>query len=216
MQDPSLPPEIPKQSLAPLWIGLAALVAIIGVVGALASRPADEAQKSELAAKTAPALTPAPGASPAQPAAAPPALPVLEHELPPPPPARSIPAGSALLAAPGPSAASAPRDPDCDDPCRGRETPELLGSLRTKAGQARSCYERALSNDSSLAGKLEVALRVGANGAACSASIVKNTLRDAALESCALARFRGGKYPPPSGGCVDVSVPMNFMPAGSR
>jgi ABC-2 type transport system permease protein len=32
----------------------------------------------------------------------------------------------------------------------------------------------------------------------------------------ALARFRSGKYRKPTGGCVDVSVPMNFMPAGSH
>jgi hypothetical protein len=88
--------------------------------------------------------------------------------------------------------------------------------LRAKAGQARSCYEHALSNDSSLAGKLQVSLRVGADGAACSAAVANDTLGDAAVTSCALARFRGGKYPRPSGGCVDVSVPMNFKPAGSR
>jgi hypothetical protein len=31
-----------------------------------------------------------------------------------------------------------------------------------------------------------------------------------------LSRFRGGTFPQPTGGCVDVAVPMNFMPAGSR
>jgi hypothetical protein len=185
-------------------------------VWALASRSSEEEPEPEPAAQAA-AAAPAAAAVPAEPAAAPPPPPPrLEHELPPPPPARSIPAGAALPAAPGPSGAPAQRDPNCAEPCKGRETPELLASLRTKAGQARSCYERALANDSALAGKLEVALRVGANGAACSASIAKDTLGNAALESCALARLRGGKYPAPTGGCVDVSVPMSFMPAGPR
>jgi hypothetical protein len=107
-------------------------------------------------------------------------------------------------------------DPSCDSPCNGRETAELLSALGAKAGQARSCYEKALSNNGALAGRLEVAVRVSPTGSACSASIGKDGLGDAAVTSCLLSRFRSGKYPQPTGGCVDVSVPMNFMPAGSR
>jgi outer membrane biosynthesis protein TonB len=216
MQNQSLPPEIPKQSLAPVWIGVGALVVIVLVVWALASRSSDAEPKPEPAASAAPAIAPTPApAQPSAPTPAPPPPQRLEH-APPPPPAHAIPAEAAVPAGPVPSSAPGRRNPDCDDPCKGKETEELLSSLRAKAGQARSCYERALANNGALAGKLEVALRVGANGAACSASIAKNTLGDAAVESCALARFRGGKYPKPTGGCVDVSVPMNFMPAGSR
>jgi len=216
MQNPSLPPEIPKQSLAPLWIGVGAAVVILGVVWALSSRSPEKASKPEPAATAAPAVAPA--AAPVEPAAPPPAAPPpprLEHAPPPPPPAHAIPAEAAVPAGPAPSSAPVRRDPNCDDPCRGKETAELLSSLRAKAGQARSCYERALANNGALAGKLEVTLRVGANGAACSASVANDTLADAAVKSCALARFRGGRYPKPTGGCVDVSVPMNFMPAGS-
>jgi outer membrane biosynthesis protein TonB len=217
MQNPSLPPEIPKQSLAPLWIGLGVLVVIVGVVWALASRSSEPKPKSEPAAAAAPAVAPTPtAAEPSAPAPPAPPPPRLEHAPPPPPPAHAIPADAVVPAGPAPSTAAAQRDPNCDEPCRGKETAELLSSLRAKAGQARSCYERALGNNGALAGKLEVALRVGANGAACSASIANDTLGDAAVKSCALARFRGGKYPKPTGGCVDVSVPMNFMPAGSR
>lgn len=216
MQNPSLPPEIPKQSLTPVWIGVGVLVVIAGVVWALSSRSPEKVSKLEPAATAAPVIAPPPApVDPSAPPPSPPPPPRLEH-APPPPPAHVIPAGAAVPAGPASGATPAPRDPNCDDPCRGKETAELLSSLRAKAGQARSCYERALGNDGALAGKLEVAVRVGANGAACSASVANDTLGDAAVKSCALARFRGGRYPKPIGGCVDVSVPMNFMPAGSR
>lgn len=210
MHTPSLPPEIPKHSLAPLWIGLGAVLAVgLGAYALLGA-----SQKTAAPAGVAPAAAPARVEAPAPArasAGAEPAPPPPPEPAPAAPPARALP-GGATAAAP----ASAGRDPNCDAPCRGRETAELLGALRAKAGQARSCYERALSNDSALAGKLEIDVRVGADGAACSAAVAEDTLGDAAVKSCALARFRGARYPRPSGGCVNVSVPMNFMPAGSR
>ncbi|HTV17933.1 MAG TPA: AgmX/PglI C-terminal domain-containing protein [Polyangiaceae bacterium] len=216
MQSPSLPPEIPKRSLAPLWIGVGAVLALGGVLwGVLpsSSKPEPKAAPSVAATSEAPEPAPVPAAHVADPAPPPP--PPLEHALPPPPRVGAIPAQAA--AAPAAAGAQpARRDPSCVDPCKGRETPELLSALRSKAGQARSCYERALSNNSMLSGKLEVALRVGASGAACSASVASDTLGDAAVKSCAVARFLGVTYPKPIGGCVDISVPMNFMPGGSR
>lgn len=214
MQSPSLPPEIPKHSLLPLWIGAGAVLLVGGALWGLLGGPSAPAQE----AQPAPSATPEALAKPAQ-------APLAEAADPPPPPppeapapARSvgsIPGELAALPAAG-EGASARRDPSCADPCRGDETPELVSALRIKAGQARSCYERALSNDSSLAGKLEIAVRVGATGTACSASVASDTLGDAAVKSCALARFLGARYPKPGGGCLDISVPMNFMPGGSR
>src|SRR5688572_14108020 len=129
MQNPSLPPEIPKQSLTPLWIGLGALVVIVGVVWALSSRSPAKEPKPEPVATAAPvAASPAAPAEPSIPPPTPPPPPRLEH-APPPPPAHVIPAGAAVPAGPAPSAAPARRDPNCDDPCRGKETAELLSSL---------------------------------------------------------------------------------------
>jgi hypothetical protein len=213
MQSPSLPPEIPKRSLAPVWITAGTMV-IGGVVLVWWARSPQKEPQLEPSAASAPPVGAAPApAAPRASAAEPPPPPPPEHQPPPPPPVGAIPAEAAVPAAPGAPAAPARRDPNCDDPCRGKETPELLGSMRVKAGQARSCYERALSNNSALAGRIEVAVRVGANGVACSASVANDTLGDVSVKSCALGRFRGAQYPKPSGGCVDVSVPMNFMPA---
>lgn len=207
----SVPPKIPKRSLAPVAIGFGGVL----VIGALAWKL--------LAGSTPEAAEATPAGSAAHVSAGPAVAP---ESPPPPPPEEDIaPARSPATPHAGPtavrtelspSAAAERRDPSCDDPCRGKETPELLGAVRAKASQARSCYEKALSINAALAGKLEVSVRVSPTGEACSVEIGKDSLGDAAVTSCVLQRFRGGKYPKPTGGCVTVSVPMNFMPAGSR
>jgi hypothetical protein len=212
---PSLPPQVPTRSLVPVVLVIAGGLVFVGllVVWKLtqSNEPAPEAKKAAPAAAAQPA--PAPAVAPAP-------------EPPPPPPPEEEPARPAVanIPAAGPAPAKreltprAPvkRDPNCDDPCNGRETPQLLSALGAKAGQARSCYEKALSNNSALAGRLEIGVRVSRTGAVCSASVGKDGLGNASVASCVLSRFRGGTYPQPTGGCVDVAVPLNFMPAGSR
>jgi hypothetical protein len=212
---PSLPPQVPTRSLAPVLIALAGGLVLVGLV-VWKLMPSNE---------PAPEATKAPPPAAARPAAAPAAAPAAEP--PPPPPPEEEPARPAVVNIPAagpaptqrelpPKGAPVKRDPNCDDPCNGRETPQLLSALGAKAGQARSCYEKALSNNSALAGRLEIGVRVSRTGAVCSASVGKDGLGNASVASCVLSRFRGGTYPQPTGGCVDVAVPMNFMPAGSR
>lgn len=208
----SLPPQIPKQSLAPLLIGVAVVVVAGGLGWMLLAKSTPEAEEPSAAAAV-PAVS-APGPAPAP---EPPPPPPPEDDLAPARPKSAAPSGAARAKAElPPSSAAVEHDPNCADPCRGRETPELLSALGAKAGQARSCYEKALSNDAALAGKLEVGVRVSPTGEVCSAKVGKDSLADATVTSCVLQRFRAGKYPKPTGGCVTVSVPMNFMPAGSR
>ena len=57
-----------------------------------------------------------------------------------------------------------------------------------------------------------VAVKIGAQGNACGASLASDTLGDAAVASCVLQKFRSGTFPAPIGGCVDVQVPINFTP----
>jgi hypothetical protein len=218
MPSPSLPPKVPTQSLTLVWVALGVLVvalAIGGVVWKLSSKPAAEqtAEPKPESPKPEVKLAPSPAAAPEPP--------------PPPPPEEPPPAapGHAAAAAPSkpllfdprsqPKAPAAHRDPNCDSPCNGKETTELTSALGAKARQARSCYERALSNNTALAGRIEVGVRVSPTGSACSAVAGKDTLGDSAVSSCVLSRFKSGKYPKPTGGCVDLSVPINFKPAGA-
>ena len=172
---PSLPPQVPTRSLAPAVDRASpACSSSWGcVVWKLmpSNEPAPEAQTAAPAAATRPAPAPAVATSPRAASATSPGG------------ARS--AGGRQHTRRGtrarPTRADAKatpvkRDPNCDDPCNGRETPELLSALGAKAGQARSCYEKALSNNSALAGRLEIGVRVSRTGAVCSASVGKDGL----------------------------------------
>jgi hypothetical protein len=78
----------------------------------------------------------------------------------------------------------------CAGPCEGSEPPGLQGQLAAKAGLARGCYERALRQNPTLQGRLRVSVRVGTNGAVCSANIAQNELGDPGVASCVAQIFR--------------------------
>ena len=96
--------------------------------------------------------------------------------------------------------------------CEGSAGADLKSAMASKAGQARSCYQNALRNDSTLAGRMTVGIRVGLNGLACSAAVTSDGMGNPQVATCVTRLFQAGKYPPPKGGCVDMAVPMNFTP----
>jgi hypothetical protein len=132
-------------------------------------------------------------------------------EAPPPPPAlepdagkKNAPVKKARVASSGP--------PSCSATCKGDVPAALRGALAGAAGSVRGCYERALRQNQMLQGKLVVAVKVGAQGNPCGASLASDTLGDGAVASCVLQKFRSGMFPAPIGGCADVQVPISFMP----
>lgn len=100
----------------------------------------------------------------------------------------------------------------CSGNCAGTASARLQSAVAGKAGQARGCYERALRQNPTLEGRLTVGLRIGPGGQVCSAHINSNSLGDPGVASCVLQMFRAGTFPAPKGGCVDMAVPMNFVP----
>jgi hypothetical protein len=181
---------------AKLWLALSVAVVGVAIWGLTRARPAEPAPAAR------PELSQAPAARAVEPAPPPP--PPLESKLP----------SSEDRAQPKRTASKpvAVRAGSCDGACAGTASLDLQGSLRTRAGQARSCYERALAQNSSLTGSLSVNVRIGSSGEVCSVELGKDTLRDAAVSACVLQRFRTGQYPRPNGGCVDAAVPINFVP----
>jgi len=99
--------------------------------------------------------------------------------------------------------------------CGGSTTNELEGALAFRAKQAHRCYDSALAVDNTLKGKVQIAVRIGANGAVCSANVASNELATTSVAQCVAGYFRStGHFPAPKGGCVDAQVPISFVPGG--
>lgn len=99
--------------------------------------------------------------------------------------------------------------------CGGAASPDLESALAFRAKQAHSCYDSALANDSSLKGKISISVRIASNGQVCSANVASNDMGSAAVAQCVANKFRQtGLFPAPKGGCIDATVPMNFVPGG--
>lgn len=96
--------------------------------------------------------------------------------------------------------------------CNGEAAPSFSAALRTRAGQAQRCYEKALSQSEQLSGRLTVNLCVGVGGAVCGASIGNDSLNSPMVAQCVLNIYRATTFPSPKNGCVDAQVPLNFLP----
>lgn len=102
--------------------------------------------------------------------------------------------------------------PGCGGSCKGSVSGALQSALTSRAGRARTCYNTALRRNSTLQGKMTVSVRLSPQGSVCSAHVSNNTSGDAALAACVASQFRAASFPAPTGGCLDVAVPMNFTP----
>jgi len=104
----------------------------------------------------------------------------------------------------------------CDKTCTGSATAELTGALNVRGNQARHCYDQALRNDPSLKGHVSISVRIGPGGNACSAGVGSNDMGTPYVANCAANIFRNASYPSPRGGCIDVAVPLSFVPQGGQ
>jgi len=134
----------------------------------------------------------------------------LLHAPPPPPPVEEEPAPSANTPTSVKAANPTPAGPGpCGGTCQGTAPAALSSALRGTAQSAQGCYNRALRT-SEASGSMTVSVRVGPNGSVCSAQLVNDTVGSSEISSCVLGRFRGKTFPPPSGGCVTVNIPISF------
>ena len=111
-------------------------------------------------------------------------------------------------------------EPDfCPGECTGHASAPLLAALSARAGQTRSCYQRALVESTELRGRSRVSVRVAEDGRVCGARIVASDM-PASMNTCLLQVLGAGRYPPAAGGCVEMNVPIAFSPqdatTGSR
>ena len=98
--------------------------------------------------------------------------------------------------------------------------PIILGALdkslidaviKRNMSQIRYCYQRELTKNPSLKGKIIVKFVIAANGSVSKASIKSSSMGSKGVESCITGRFRRFKFPEPKGGgIVIVSYPFIF------
>jgi outer membrane biosynthesis protein TonB len=107
----------------------------------------------------------------------------------------------------------APPDPgQASDKCTGRATQELVNGGMARAAMARPCYKHALNNDRTLRGKMRVLVRLREDGSVREAHVIASDM-PSEMNDCVMQILRSSSYPAPVGGCIDMAVPMSFLPA---
>lgn len=144
------------------------------------------------------------------PSAAPKAPEAIEEPAPPPPPEEAV-VAPPVESAPKKASNGSSGPSGCSAVCNGTLAAQGRSALAAKGGQARGCYNRALRNNATLEGKMTVNVKISPTGSVCSASVSGDTLNDPSVTTCVTQMFRAGKFPAPSGGCVDTAVPLNFV-----
>jgi hypothetical protein len=83
--------------------------------------------------------------------------------------------------------------------------------IKRNIGQIRYCYERQLSSNPDLYGKVMVRFTIDAGGEVAGPKIEATTLKSAMVEGCILRRLASWKFPLPRGGTqVNVTYPFLF------
>jgi hypothetical protein len=100
--------------------------------------------------------------------------------------------------------------------------PIILGALdkslidaviKRNMNQIRYCYQRQLTKNPNLGGKITVKFVIAKDGSVSKASIKSSTMGDKAVEGCITGRFMRFRFPEPKGGgIVIVSYPFIFQP----
>ena len=98
--------------------------------------------------------------------------------------------------------------------------PLVLGSMdkslidaviRRNMSQIRYCYQRELTKDPNLKGKIIVKFVIAGDGSVSKADIKSSSMGSPAVEGCITGRFKKFKFPEPKGnGIVIVSYPFIF------
>jgi TonB family protein len=92
---------------------------------------------------------------------------------------------------------------------------EIRTVVRSHAPEIRACYEFALTQHPSLAGRVVVNFTINAEGSVVSSEIFQSTVGNAAMESCIAKAVKLWSFPKPSapGGRAVVRYPFIFRPA---
>jgi len=91
---------------------------------------------------------------------------------------------------------------------------EIRTVMKGNVNQVRFCYEKSLSANPSLEGKVVVSFVIDPEGKVGTCTIAESTLGDADVESCILKAVQRWTFPKPKGGgIVEVSYPFVLTPS---
>jgi TonB family protein len=93
-----------------------------------------------------------------------------------------------------------------------RSNESLLNVVRRYAPGIQFCYDNELKKNSSLRGKIVVAITVLANGQVSEATVVENTLGSKSVSDCVLAQIHGWRFPAIPYGVTSFRAPFVFTP----
>jgi len=93
---------------------------------------------------------------------------------------------------------------------------EVVGRyIKRYWAQFKYCYERELSKDPNLYGKITITFTIAGNGRVSEAQVIQTTMHNANVEECVLRVVRRIRFPQPKGGGqVIVTYPFMFTTAG--
>lgn len=93
----------------------------------------------------------------------------------------------------------------------GLDREEIASYIRTQLGQILYCYERQLSANKDLFGKVSVKFTISGTGKVETQAVSDTTLKNATVEGCMLNKIASWKFPTPRGGTkVIVTYPFLF------
>lgn len=95
----------------------------------------------------------------------------------------------------------------------GKLDPEIIRRVvRARFAKFRACYEKGLTANPSLQGKVTVRFVIGQDGAVVSAANDGSTLSDKNVVQCVVNAFQEISFPKPENGVVVVKYPIVFSP----
>jgi TonB family protein len=94
----------------------------------------------------------------------------------------------------------------------GRTDASLLAVVERYAAGIRFCYDNEVKKDTTLRGKLVVAITVAASGEVTDARVVEDTVGSAALSACVLGKIRSWTFPEVPAGTTTFQAPFVFTP----
>jgi hypothetical protein len=95
----------------------------------------------------------------------------------------------------------------------GRLPPEVIQRIiRQNFGRFRLCYERGLSQNPTLEGRVTARFVIDRTGAVSNVANGGSDIPSSDVTSCVISTFYGLSFPPPDAGIVTVSYPILFSP----